>query len=219
MLLVYLWQRVEQRFPRDVLYELASVGELPLPPTDTPGPSRKRTRETETENDTENEEFSAPLPYEPELATLSTSPNGGVFNPPNLGYQNPYMTMLPMNALPLHSDELGRLPLHPQFAAPSIGVMPEPQPIASTSAPGAIVTETGAYSYMPTYPQQPLPNIAPIPSSSSEHPLAEVPLNPVPNQQSPFPAPPSEAQFYSVPDDQVDQDTLAMWSTAPTSFE
>lgn len=99
-------------FDRDVLYEMASVGELPLPPAEEQIPSRKRARD-------ESEGLSAAT-----SVLVSDSPTHSVANPTDL-MNTPCDPALPEQlspdpsaftsfTLPLSSEELGRLPVYLQ---------------------------------------------------------------------------------------------------------
>ncbi|KZT00948.1 uncharacterized protein LAESUDRAFT_731789 [Laetiporus sulphureus 93-53] len=155
----------------DILYELASVGDLPLPGTP---PSHKRERDSDSPKSSTSNASNAPTPSDlPTMDTTQRSIAGSrrvsrdtssmaasifgrqpispqvVTSPegPINGLDQPNMHSF---ALPIHSDELGRLPLHPGFsmdghvhspmgnawytAGPSSAV----SPLASTSQAGAL---------------------------------------------------------------------------------
>ncbi|KAI0319726.1 fungal-specific transcription factor domain-containing protein [Amylostereum chailletii] len=97
----------------DILYDLASVGDLPLPRT---SPGRKRTREEAARPSTSSSAvFSAP----PLPATFTGLPPP--INTPSPGSDNAFGSVVsnsraypPVHeTFPMHSDELGRMPTHP----------------------------------------------------------------------------------------------------------
>ena len=141
---------------RDILYELASVGDLPLPQT-SPAPSQKRERDSDSPLIPPSSTF--PLHSEllvgtdeqprtwinsrrlskdgPSLAASTFAqplrpksalpppeePSPGASTPASSGSGSgvaPY-------ALPLHTEELGRMPLHPGFSATYASDWRQPQ--------------------------------------------------------------------------------------------
>lgn len=193
----------------DILYELASVGDLALPKL-SPGPQKKRERDTDSPipptNHPSPSDASAEVPrvY---AGTRRVSKETNLMSSSVGASQNSHFYNLP-----LHSEELGRLPLHGQV---SFFTQPE-QPAA-------------AADYQPWYGQVQAPtanNRASGGSMSGSYamddsafygqmgPALNGPYNAGPAQptgdHTPLPAHMSSG---------IDTDTMAMWSHAPPGFE
>ncbi|KAF9064495.1 fungal-specific transcription factor domain-containing protein [Rhodocollybia butyracea] len=137
----------------DILYELASVGELPLP---SPINTNKREREdvpaTGSSDSSPPLRFSDALPPEPRTTAgsrrVSAAHNGAPKNaystaPSVAQIENRVVDETPPLSLPMYSNELGRLPLHGQLefsarplpaAQPMDWYNPQPGPV-EPSAP------------------------------------------------------------------------------------
>ena len=234
---------------RDILYDLANVGNLPLP--QSPIPSHKRTRSSEASRSA----ATSPTPEEhssPQLRHIAGSRRVQQ-------YQQASHTFSPMLfSLPIHSDELGRLPLHPFFQPntadgsidPSDAPPPWlPQNFASMSNPPAppvdsnisgnpidSATLDALFRMLPptSYQQamvppdpgaaagpQEYPNVGPIPSQhqSLTSVLSENIGSLIAHTNAPVSAAPVGQESGFAPADNIESDTLAIWSNAPSSFE
>ncbi|KAI0326454.1 hypothetical protein GY45DRAFT_1258946 [Cubamyces sp. BRFM 1775] len=109
----------------DILYELACVGDLPLPQA-SPTPSHKRDRDSDSPISSGAHSLTdSPIPHPLKVGECSrviagsrrVSKDGpslasSTFAQPLRPHQGANATF----ALPVHTDELGRLPLHPGFS-------------------------------------------------------------------------------------------------------
>lgn len=224
------------------MYELASVGDLPLPLT-SPSPSNKRDRDSDSPHSTgEN---------------TNTSPISGIIEGPRVIAGSRRVSKAPARQesgtgfapidyqLPIHSHELGRIPLHPGIGLPSSAPMD-----TSTSAGSGWFHQQTASSSIPTLPPV-LPSMQTVPNTSGVDPTMTslFSIDPLMYEEmmstlgagDPFSSgmggnsqqgfgmmpPPQQQQQQGMPQmdpsagltGQEDVNTLAMWSTAPTGFE
>lgn len=256
----------------DILYELASVGDLPLP-QNTP-PSHKRDRDSDSPKSSISLMDSAPTPPAQRTSTptnqanvehaprsiagsrrisrdtnamgqsYQTSSPQQLFHHPN-GYQGPTD---PTNAnsfsLPIHSDELGRIPLHPNFPLSSVGDSPmgntwftPPTPVSPMPGPSSQAgpsTSTAGPSGLNNDIDPSLASIFTMPNTDVYDSIFSTMGPPIAGTESHsfqsqigsdlqtlqdsmqdlgVMAPPQSAES-SFPDN-----TLAMWSNAPSGFE
>lgn len=142
---------------RDILYELATVGDLPLP-NSTPPASNKRERNADSPASATPTSSNSPSASTPDFPRniagsrrVTTSTQGR--QPPS--QQQMPQQALPMKheqqsilTLPVYSDELGRLPLHVQNQPP----MDPSQWFNPNLTPSMPSTSTGLHSQA-SYPQ------------------------------------------------------------------
>jgi hypothetical protein len=223
---------------RDILRDLASVSELPLPHNNL-GPTFKRERDSDEPIMSENgpAASSSPLAPQPEAATRTIAGSRRVSNhataaaPPSRSASHLY-------ALPLHSEELGRMPLHPTaagspsdagsssdaasplpswyqtpaasaYGVPAPASVPQPAHSAPSSVPHVQVANP--MDAMSTFQMDPIMYDQMM--SSFAGTAATVDMAPVPPPGYGGYPPPQPGQPMS------DSDTIAMWSTAPSGFE
>ncbi|KII90496.1 hypothetical protein PLICRDRAFT_697043 [Plicaturopsis crispa FD-325 SS-3] len=108
----------------DVLYELATIGDLPVPYSN-PVDSRKRSRQSESNDASAYIHTTSPGNFD-----AAISPNNASAPPmsrPQRSQQYSAVQSMPsplddasMFSLPIHSDELGRLPLHGNYTLDQI---------------------------------------------------------------------------------------------------
>lgn len=236
---------IQSAFPRDILYELASVGDLPLP---QPSPQGGTKRERDSDSPTL---FSRPASTSkdcPRAIAGSRRISREVHSQSQS--QQPYQQQPPPAQssqsynLPVYSNDLGRIPLHGQV---TFQMTASPTPSASS---GSIHSPNMWFSSLSSGTQQPTnPPPAPITGHNFAHgdayPTEDLFLDQI---SSPFGgfsaqqmhnsvghssgsqsaandlqafmdatvAQPSMMQTSSMLD--VDPDTIAMWSSAPTGF-
>ncbi|KAL1744459.1 fungal-specific transcription factor domain-containing protein [Schizophyllum fasciatum] len=197
----------------DILYELASVGDLALP-TPSPQPQKKRERDS----DTSGPPTSRSSPSSEQGPRAIAGSRRVTRDASTMGSGSSSGASSQLFSLPMHSDELGRLPLHGQV---SFFTRPEHQQQHASSvrtdfsswygqgagmagpATHATYGLTAASSF---YDQlgSALEGHTLDPAFQANHPMAG-------EQAATVPAvnlPPG-----------IDTDTMAMWSNAPTNFE
>ena len=247
---------------RDILYELASVGDLPLPQV-SPGPSNKRERDSDSPvssgavsiasdspgsgmvTDTfrtfagsrrvTKELESANLKDGPSLAAATFAqplPRSRSARPGHSSESEKQVangggaTTTPSFALPVHTDELGRLPLHPGFNVSYSGEWQhEAQPPPPSQAPQPQAHGGGAPPFDPRvmgmYALQP-PSFNELFSAAMQEPSAFTQAGPDVSMGATGGAPPATGpQGPSLSSEEMAfaDNTLAMWSNAPSSFE
>lgn len=252
------------RFYRDILAELASVGDLPLPKAELPPVNNKRERQAEPES-VASTSHSSPSSSggisddktrsiagnrrvsskQFNSANLTTMP-AATQQPPLAAPQSQHQVQPSTDpaqqlfALPMYTDELGRLPLHGQVSFASQA--PHAPPIASANPD---------YWYPPAtadqvQQQHQLPNGSANNNTMSQYSMIHDPLydqlgasypssytHPAStghggyrggDPRSMTMSDPSRQAFQATPrplTEQaiIDNDTMAMWSSAPTGFE
>jgi hypothetical protein len=215
---------------RDILCQLSSIGDLPLPQHSPPA-SNKRERDSDE-----------PISAQP--ATAASSPPDGpraiagsrrVMSKEASSEVTRQQNMSPTLNLPMYGNELGRLPLHGPFTfstrvQPGLGSvwLSAHEPVATNpgglpayvSGSGEIV---GTFSMdqmydnrMPAGFSESFPS-PPETSSSQYHYYREVPDmstgQAAPDLTSPH------GNSYDFPQHALPSGTIAMWSHAPTGFE
>ncbi|EIN10102.1 hypothetical protein PUNSTDRAFT_102126 [Punctularia strigosozonata HHB-11173 SS5] len=221
----------------DILRDLASVSELPLPRS-SPGPTFKRERDSDepitSDSATIASSASATARQQPE-APRNIAGSRRVSNHTSAAAQ-PARSTSHLYALPVHSEDLGRIPLHPTAATPSDNGSSSdaPSPLSSwyqnTSGP---TYGTAA----PASPHASAPHAGPsnapsVPLANSMGAMSAFPMDPLIYDQmmSSFAdsgpvtgvPPMSTAGYegYQPPGQSMpDNDTIAMWSNAPSGFE
>ncbi|EPQ52470.1 hypothetical protein GLOTRDRAFT_117339 [Gloeophyllum trabeum ATCC 11539] len=236
----------------DILCDLASVGDLPLPqPSPAPGGKRERdsdepighteSRSPSYSGDVEapglsdgqrtmagtrrvSKEQSAVSPTVPPSASTST-------------YASPQSQIMSNSVftLPIHSDELGRLPLHPNFGVPGqAAALPVQAPSSSSAGvwyggDGSIPRQAGSSMAQMAAPGS-------MDTMSSMLGMSEIMFDSPMSGYSPFvqgepPQPPYPGMQFTelgtgmAPQQQqqpqmfMNDDTINMWSNAPTGFE
>ncbi|KAJ3518694.1 hypothetical protein NM688_g9402 [Phlebia brevispora] len=101
----------------DVLCEMASMGELPLPPTDDDVPSKKRAREQSEENSPPPSQARTLEGSDQDLVSMQQTISPAYLASLDPGpSQQPQLSLeiISPSALPLSSQELGRLPVYLQ---------------------------------------------------------------------------------------------------------
>ncbi len=233
---------------RDIIYELACVGDLPLPAEPSPPPSHKRGRDSYSPTSSgssapsppaSNSIASAPRSDEPRLLAgsrrvsstehqASQFQSQSSFAPSNAG---PSTSTLSHFTLPMHSTELGSLPLHATFGDDSslppgnnawlaadhmqpgpAHIHPYPQATAPPDNLFSETTEMDAYSSM-MYDQV-MSNLhgsmAPVSQYSS-------------SQRMPLPTENLGHLLTTLGSDGVmfsdDGGAMPMWTSTPTGFE
>lgn len=195
---------------RDILYELASVGDLALP-TPSPQPQKKRERDSDFSAAT-----SRSSPASSDHGPRAIAGSRRVSKDTNLVSGGPSVSGQFFN-LPLHSEELGRLPLHGQV---NFFTRPEEQQHQGP-ARSDFSTWYGPSTGVPAEHQAHGSYAVQEPSSFYDqlgHALNGHSLH------AAFDAGPSVAgdQPPSVSVNMppgIDTDTMAMWSNAPAGFE
>ncbi|PIL26803.1 transcription factor [Ganoderma sinense ZZ0214-1] len=218
----------------DILYELASVGDLPLPHL-SPAPSNKRERDSDSPVSSGAVSIASDSPRgsgvtdsyrafagnrRPLPRPLSTHPNpassdsekqvaakgsGGGAAPPSF-------------ALPVHTDELGRLPVHPGFNVGYSGEWqpsqqpPQPQPQAGAAPPPFDPRMMGLYALQP-------PSFNEMFGASMQEPSAFTQAGPEVSMGAGPAAGAAQGPPLSSEEMAFADNTLAMWSNAPSSFE
>ncbi|KAK2459718.1 hypothetical protein APHAL10511_008252 [Amanita phalloides] len=228
----------------DILYELASVGELPLPQLSPPG-SNKRERDEDISLEsspspaalgTDVHEEPRPIVGSRRVSRVASQAEGAEASQSRRYH------------LPMYSDELGRLPLHGQMkfvasAGPQSNQIGSPQTMGNqagswTTSPMVQMTQQQlpqmqfsqamgmgdtpglVYSQMIS----PMMDIAQRPRSLAgamhNQPLlsAIVGMNPPLNDNASF-AGGGEMQAFDNFGLPIDNDAMAMWSNAPAGFE
>ncbi|KAF7424023.1 hypothetical protein PC9H_009323 [Pleurotus ostreatus] len=232
----YLYTYLPTDLPsRDILYELASVGDLPLPQASPAPNKRERGSDSPASSTTEDASVTMSPPNMPR--SLAGSRRIASKDPISLSSRGT-STM----GLPIHSEELGRLPLHGE-ADPNSLIRTDNDMQAGTSTANANANANGFWypSFAPQPPNMPGPssNLGPVPSGELsladqtiyeqlmmttmrmpynqqyQQPLSDPtlvnnrPLDPLMMQTSP-----------SMPQQMtLDPDTIAMWTNAPSGFE
>ncbi|OCH86476.1 hypothetical protein OBBRIDRAFT_737959 [Obba rivulosa] len=256
----------------DILYELASVGDLPLP---QPSPPNQNKRERDADSP-----ISAGSPASPaassstasegprniagsrrvskevnssnaHLAQTPQTPASSQYGPapfpgtvPSRNMQNTHTF-----SLPTHSDELGRMPLHPGVSNPfdpsinnlwfdatqPTGTMPpppDPPPVAGPSsmpAPSMGTNDQGGsvfhdFSFRASGPFDPsfmyIPSLETAATPSANGFQPQLPLEQQPPMQpGTMPNSMPSGQGQFMDPTFSDNGTLAMWSNAPSGFE
>ncbi|KAG0702839.1 fungal-specific transcription factor domain-containing protein [Suillus ampliporus] len=214
----------------DILYELASVGDLPLP---QPSPSGGTKRERDSDS---------PISAPPAPSPPSDVPRT-IAGSRRIGREAAAQSRSnPVNSfnLPLYSDDLGRLPLHGQvnFAntSPSLSSstnnmwyphvngnalqphatqapmqnVPPPQDYSHTTIPTTYSMDDMFYEHMSQYSAQ-----YQSPGTSATSPYDNGPQG----MQSLISGTPQQNVLPHPGTSIMDTDTIAMWSNAPTGFE
>lgn len=226
-------------FYSDVMCELATVGEVPLPQAQSGGGTLplKRGRDAS----------SSELPTSPSSTTSSSSqdsrrqiagskrvhmqsqrtsppafsPRASMSTPPSTSSFN-----LNNVSLPMHSDELGRFPLHPAFNCPT-QELPRPNGwnSAGTGVNTAVTMQPSSGNPSSGVESMFVPNFIPTlnsyqpaasPTSPIRYPAAST--SPQMNAAADMGATPSESSWAAFPD-LLDSETMTMWSTAPSGME
>ncbi|EGO24230.1 hypothetical protein SERLADRAFT_437842 [Serpula lacrymans var. lacrymans S7.9] len=242
----------------DVLYELASVGDLPLPqPSPTGGNKRERDSDSPISAAPSSSSSAAVVPEVPRNIAGSRRVSHDIQPPqPQQQQQQQHQQQLqqpptPNPAalfnLPVYSDDLGRLPLHGQvdFASPSGAASLDASagmwfPMGAASAPTHpsvspdVLTNAGLGPYRdvsaPTYTMDELfydqmANQFASPFSSA---ATDQFGGPGPSMQALMGGTNPAAQQHvgmlghagvHATNSVMDDDTMAMWSNAPTGFE
>jgi len=219
----------------DVICELASAGDFPLP---QPSPPASNKRERDSDSPASVGSVTASSTSSPELPdgprTIAGSRRVGSKESKIPSVTNPATIVQPdapfTFSLPMHSDELARLPLHGQVE------------FSSNNAMSIDVTDPFWYSTLgnvsATIPGQSHPTGAVDsvhPGASMAFPMDHLFYEQMGNNiSSSLNEPPGISQgqfsegtqhFHSHPQQQpqgqasIDSDTIAMWSNAPTGFE
>ena len=235
---------IRSTLPRDILYELASVGDLPLPqPSPQGGTKRERDSDSPTQvsrpvstPDESPRTIAGTRQIARERHSHSQSQQSSQQRPPPSQPSQSYN-------LPVYSNDLGRLPLHGQAKFPVTSP-------TSTSSSSMHLSNMWSSS-LSSGPQQPAP--APITGHTFTHcdaySIDNLYLDQISNPFGNFSAQqthksighsygsqeaandlqafmdasvasgvePSMMQTHEMLD--VDPDTIAMWSSAPTGFE
>lgn len=242
--------------PRDILYELAHVGELPLPQIN-PVSTNKRARNTDTPiSGTGSQVVDAPsntgLADTPRAFAGSQRVN--ITDPPNLTEtQNP-LDLLPSAqhdeyAMPIYTDELGRLPLHGQatqfsstedyWTIPAPGNHnqhvhpdmsnsrhqqqhhPEDEPLGqmSTMTPMDASFYNNLTDYTTSYPSTSM--ALSVLQYGNSASVAMHGYTPTTSERDYYPHPQEQQPVSQMPNSQmmIDEPMLAMWSSAPAGFE
>ena len=260
---------------RDILYELASVGDLPLPQA-SPAPSNKRERDSDSpvssgaisiasdsprgnmlvesyrtfagsrrvskdHNGSTLKDgpslaaatFAQPLPRPPSALPAAASAAASDAEKHAANADGSGGAASPSFALPVHTDELGRLPLHPGFnVSYAGGWQDQPQSQAQAQAqPSQVQAQqqqpvgSGGPAFDPRmmgmYALQP-PSFNEMFSASMQEPSAFTQAGPevaMGTASSAGPAAGAQGQPLSSEEMTFTDNTLAMWSNAPTSFE
>lgn len=229
----------------DMLYELAIVGELPLPAHDL-GPGYHTLLQPHFIQDHRS---SASRASDSAITSRSVSRGqprrGSVPHSTNIDW---FGGVLPdgNDKLPVRSDELGKMPLHPVFDTDPTSSWAEydfspsvfnPAPQAPTPHQDAMTVDPALDSIFtaPRKSQEFKPPITPLPHIHAPQPVSSM-IAPSPSSllasssgpSSQLPSPPANtspsfpAQITAGPSAEAfscDRDTLAMWSQAPVGFE
>ncbi|KAH0832830.1 hypothetical protein J3R83DRAFT_11755 [Lanmaoa asiatica] len=235
---------------RDILYELASVGDLPLP---QPSPQGGTKRERDSDSPTLTSRPTSMSKESPRTIAGSRRISREVHSHTHSQSQQPRQQQPQQSQppssynLPVYTNDLGRLPLHGQVTFPTIG-----SPTASTSS-GSMHSQNTWFSSLSGGTQQPTnPLPAPITGHNFAHGDAysmddlfldqmSSPFGGFSAQQTHNPAGNDSGNHSAASELQafmdaavasgaqssmmqtnamldVDPDTIAMWSSAPTGF-
>ncbi|KAF9493319.1 hypothetical protein BDN71DRAFT_1570031 [Pleurotus eryngii] len=219
----------------DILYELACVGDLPLPQASPAPNKRERGSDSPASSTTEDARVTMSPPDKPR--SLAGSRRIASKDPISLSSRG--MSTI---GLPIHSEELGRLPLHGEADFNSL-IRTDNDMQAGSSNANANANANGFWypSFAPQPPNTPGPssNLGPIPSgelSLTDQTMYEqlmmttmrMPYNQQYQQPLSDPtllnsrthdpqmmqnSPPMPQQMT------LDPDTIAMWTSAPSGFE
>ncbi|CCM00118.1 uncharacterized protein FIBRA_02145 [Fibroporia radiculosa] len=236
----------------DVLYELASVGDLPLP-QNTP-PSHKRDRDADSPRSATSTQS---IPSTPAAASDHTHrviagsrrvskdvPATGLFghhmHPAAMSSPETY-TADALSAgnfdLPIHSDELGRLPLHPGypightpsessmgsgswFASPAPSGSVSTMPVTPQAGPSTAGLDPGLASMFAMHNPGVYDSIfSTMPSPPDVHAYQAPPVGSHMQQPQPMHDPLASLTGVQGGQGSFTDNTLAMWSNAPSNFE
>lgn len=199
------------------MHELTN-GDFPIAKVESPVPNRKRTREQEIDEvlplDGQESFSQAQVPTTYRLTETSNQSANSAARPTDDVYLDADLSM-PFT-LPLHSYDLGRLPLHPQSM--SFSAMPTDAPATSSAVFSLGTTSPNSQGrlYVPAHGQ--LPIVTPTSSSDGAYPSTGYAFIPTSGNASNA-LNPDEAHVKIASESLADDDTLEMWSTAPASFE
>lgn len=227
----------------DILYELASVGDLPLPQP-SPTSSNKRERDSDSPSSTTAE--TPPASSKMEIRIIASSRRVSKEAKKALSQPRPEIAALASAdyQLPIHSHELGRIPLHPDLDpqnAPSSGDADMAvsnhhswyqQPQTASSSVPTLSLPSSSTSMNPPGGDQSMAALFSIDPSLYDEMMSSFggetfPQAMVPNLQG-YGAPPTQPipQVDALPmsfgqgyEALSNSDTLDMWSNAPTGFE
>ncbi|KAK0480213.1 fungal-specific transcription factor domain-containing protein [Armillaria novae-zelandiae] len=226
----------------DILYELASVGDLPLPKA-SPTPTNKRERDSDSPRS---------------VTPAGGSPSSGVTDVPatraivgsrrisnkesvsrksskSLSSESSAAQSSPLPApvtssssqqlfsLPMYSDELGRIPLHGQVSFSNQVQAPDSHGwYAGSSSHGQVPSDGSGVQSDFSFMSQPFYEQVPPPGYTSTH--YEYGRNSDMHEMMPIAdntqirQPPPQIMD-SRPQELLDNDTITMWSNAPSGFE
>ncbi|KAG6840164.1 hypothetical protein C0991_008486 [Blastosporella zonata] len=213
----------------DIMYELASVGDLPLPKASPSGVSNKRDRDCDSPAGS-IATTSSPAPSTPEpraIVGLRRAANKTSQIQQGLQPEPPY-------PLPVYSNELGRFPVNMQgqFVGGPMSTMPQLSPFWGTGASTAPATT----SYQPAPPPSSLPfDVELYNPMGFNYDAAFAPSSASVSMQAPYSAGAmgmhqplgmltGQAEFSGAvtgPNMQelIDSDAVAMWSNPPSGFD
>ncbi|TFK48796.1 hypothetical protein OE88DRAFT_1737564 [Heliocybe sulcata] len=206
----------------DMLCQLADAGDVPLP---DPRPPSQKKRSKDSHEDGGLGDSSRSEHYA-ESVSHGTSPSTNSVNPPltdNDSYLESVALLMKSSDLPLHSDELARLPVHVDFDLLHYNVRPMATADSLSGLPyaGDAGTSSSGAAMAPVYANSNLGGTRTLyqTSSGDSNQLANgghPPHLPLPSEVPPFNArsDASEHQFHTVAQD----DIFNMWSTAPCGF-
>lgn len=233
---------------RDILYELAHVGELPLPQR-SPVPTNKRERNSDSPISTGSIDATSDSGFTDTPRTIAGSRRVSAKDPSSRQRQplSPPMQR-DQYALPIYSDELGRLPLHGQVSFSATQALPTHDywgtPATGTDlqhnlsddshqhlqddSPGQMSTITSLYpmdavfyDHLADY-SSPFPSTSMAPSTSPQYVNAGgVSMHGYTGEMDPRSQQHQQQQVSQVPNPQamIDENMIAMWSSAPSGFE
>ncbi|THV06403.1 hypothetical protein K435DRAFT_816004 [Dendrothele bispora CBS 962.96] len=230
----------------DILYELACVGDLPLPNSSPPITNKREWGSDSPASQSSEGPIIADAPTEGRviagsrrIASSNASSQTNKSSPSSLAPESPSSfhtsespSTLPLFSLPMYTDELGRLPLHGQVNFDSTRSQPPPQQQPTMS--GNATTGYWYPSDVISVNQGDMtlgPNSYPTPQNHPSYYDNSGYAAPYMNGDGAAAGPSPDMQQYWAPGPHqpntaprantgfVDPDTIAMWSNAPTGFE
>ena len=216
---------------RDVLCELAAVGEVPLPPSQV-NPMFRNTAEPHNCSAPQPAVHSFPQPVATPTQDRSSNAPQQIKTYPSPGVTSPSMSTagynIPDITLPMHSEELGRFPLHPAFNSTTSPISPTSLHAAWNSfVSGSSTNSPAIASGLADRDASFTSGFAQTSQSYSPNPQPLAPYSlpaMTPQQQSGrasassmMDTSPSSSQWTDL-SGSVGNDMMSMWSSAPVSM-
>jgi hypothetical protein len=200
-------------FHRDLLYELATIGQLPLPQTSTPadpGPASGTSTSMSTQNSHKRAQQDDDATEYAHTGAARTNTN--THFAPSAVFQTPIQSQFA--GLPTYTADLGRLPVYTQYAPNAASVSTSDSSSNSSWYPqqpsfaGSVGVDSGALGPAPMEPSA----FAPAPGGETWFPFND------PHADMDF-DPAQASRELGEMMNLIDSDTIAMWTNAPVGFE